>query len=148
MARVGGGATDREELADLAARYARCIDAGDLEGVLSCFTEDAEAEYGATRLHGSEDLRRFFVAAFEALVGPRHPSTHLLGGVEIELDGDTARTETTAVAFLTREPDLLLLRGLRYSDELVRREDGWRIARRRHRSLWQAELPRARPAAQ
>jgi ketosteroid isomerase-like protein len=134
---------DRSLLVELQSRYARFIDDGDLEGVVGCFTEDAVADYddGAVRLRGQDQLRRFFAAAFEDLVGPRHPCSHLVGGLTVELDGDSAGTETSAVAYLTRSPGLLLVRGLRYSDKLLRGADGWRIARRRHYALWQVEMP-------
>jgi hypothetical protein len=35
----------------------------------------------------------------------------------------------------------MMVRAVRYLDEYVRREDGWRILRRRHLPLWQYDVP-------
>ena len=58
----------------------------------------------------------------------------------ITIDGIEAHAETQAVAYLasaSSEPSTT--RGLRYSDDLRREADGWRITRRVHRSIWQTE---------
>jgi hypothetical protein len=38
-----------------------------------------------------------------------------------------------------------LVRGIRYIDDLVRTDGGWRIARREHRTLWQYDATRVEP---
>ncbi|HSS08596.1 MAG TPA: nuclear transport factor 2 family protein [Acidimicrobiales bacterium] len=57
------------------------------------------------------------------------------------MDGDSAHAETKAVAYLTKEDTgTVVTRGLRYSDDCVRGETGWRIQRRIHRADWQYEV--------
>jgi ketosteroid isomerase-like protein len=134
---------DRSEITELVNRYASRIDDGDMEGLLACFTADAHAEYngGTVTLRGHAELRHFFASAFENRVGPRQPSTHLIGGVIVEIDGDSARGDTTAVAYLTHSPGCVTVRGLRYRDSFVRDAGGWLIARREHSATWQYEAP-------
>jgi hypothetical protein len=64
---------------------------------------------------------------------------HTIGNQLIEIDGDTAQTETDLVArhFADAEgrEDKLTL-GVRYSDRLRRDGDGWVITRRDVRRLW------------
>lgn len=60
----------------------------------------------------------------------------------VTIEGDTARAETQAVAYLASPATgTVRTRGLRYSDVLRRDEDGWRIAHRIHRSIWETEVP-------
>jgi hypothetical protein len=42
-------------------------------------------------------------------------------------------------------PGHVMVRGLRYEDRLVRQADGWRIAHRIHRSLWQYDAEAVSP---
>jgi len=50
---------DRAAITDVIVRYAESLDAGDIEGVVSCFVEDALLSYrdGEIVLHGREQLR-------------------------------------------------------------------------------------------
>ena len=76
------------------------------------------------------------------MIGRTGASTHLMSNVLVTLDGDTAHLETEAVAYLASENrDTIITRGLRYSDDCVRRGDGWLIERRVHRRTWQSEAP-------
>jgi ketosteroid isomerase-like protein len=131
---------DRAAIFELESRYAQAIDDGDLDGVVACFTPEAEALYedGQTvTMRGEAELREFFTMAFEQLVGPRHPCTHLLGGITTEAEGEGARSDATMVAHLTREPGVLIVKGLRYRDRLERSGGGWRIAHRHHTCSWE-----------
>lgn len=134
------GGEDRVAIFELASRYAQAIDDGDLEGVVTCFAPDAEALYedGETvTMRGEAQLREFFTMAFEKLVGPKHPCTHLLGGITIADDGDGIRSDARMVAYLTREPGKLIMKGLRYLDHLERRDGTWLIAHRHHSCAWE-----------
>ncbi len=94
-------------------------------------------------LDGADGLTRFFEQALGT--GPDGiggPSTHLMTNVTVDLDGDSARADTKAVAYLTNEDaGTVVVRGLRYSDECVRDESGWRLRRRLHRAEWQYQVP-------
>jgi ketosteroid isomerase-like protein len=136
---------DRQAIASLIATYAHAVDARDVRRIVSCFTSDTHVEFdnGAEVVDGRDDLTRFFE---RALVAPRMGragvSTHQMSDLLIDLDDDAAHVETQAVAYLASAArTTVVVRGLRYSDDCVRHGDRWLIARRSHRSLWQAEMP-------
>jgi ketosteroid isomerase-like protein len=136
---------DREAITRLVFRYADRVDGRDPRGVVECFTPDAhfEADGGAFVLEGADALARFFERALAA--GPDGiggVSTHLMTNVVVDVDGDSAHAETKAVAYLTKETvGTVVVRGLRYSDDCVRADDGWRLQRRIHQADWQYEVP-------
>lgn len=125
---------DWHAIYEVLVRYADGIDRHDFVGVGSCFAEEAHAVYGGNDAGGSRDaivayLRRAHTAA---------ASTHLVGGVRIDVDGDRAEAESTVVAFLV-DDGMLRIRGLRYADRFVRRGDEWLIADRVHSAAWMAQ---------
>ena len=65
---------------------------------------------------------------------------HFMGNHSVVLEGDTARSETYALAHLIDRPPegrRMRTRGLRYVDELTRQADGrWLIGRREHILDW------------
>jgi 3-phenylpropionate/cinnamic acid dioxygenase small subunit len=134
---------DDNAIRNLIYRYARGVDDRDMDGVLACFTDDADvALEGAPE--GIVDLRSFYAGLFqEGPGGIGEASTHLMANVLVEVDGDSAHAETQAVAYLLRG-DTVMVRGIRYDDACARTPAGWRIERRRHRAEWQYEVPATR----
>src|SRR5437867_4075910 len=95
--------SDHQQITDLIYRYAHLVDARDIDGVVACFTEDVHAEYnhGAVVVNGRDAFRRWFREALTGpVLGPGSASTHVMSNVLIDLDGDTAHVETSAVAYL------------------------------------------------
>ncbi|HEX9994648.1 MAG TPA: nuclear transport factor 2 family protein [Acidimicrobiales bacterium] len=139
------GPADRGAVDDLVARYAHAVDRRDVAAIVDCFTEDAHLELngGEAVADGRAAIEALFTAAFAGgITGPDGVSTHLLGDVLVELDGDRAGVEIQGVAWLASpERTTVVVRGLRYTDECVRDGGRWRIRHRVHRSLWQAEIP-------
>ncbi|NYI99653.1 ketosteroid isomerase-like protein [Nocardioides thalensis] len=69
---------------DLVRSYYRAVDAGDIEGVLECFAEDARYDRGGyPPLQGAADLRRFY-AHDRVIASGRHRVERIL------VDGRTA----------------------------------------------------------
>jgi ketosteroid isomerase-like protein len=136
---------DRLDIVDLIYAYAHRLDAGEVEGVMSCFTHDAYASYndGANILDGSAQLREFFemvVERFRAYSVER-PSMHIMNNVMVALAGDHAEVKSKALAYLLPSPDgQITVRGLEYVDEVVRGADGWKIARRLHKAQFQYQV--------
>ena len=131
---------DRSDITQLMYRYADAMDRRDIDGVLRCFTENAETSWhdGVVRADGADELRRFLKNAFsDDVLGAARPSSHLMANVMIDLDGDRAVVETTALACVTNRPDTVTVRGVHYSDVCERTADGWRIRVRRHRADWE-----------
>jgi ketosteroid isomerase-like protein len=119
----------RQEIADVVYSYARGIDRFDFELVRSCYHPDAYDDHGAFR--GNVD--EFIAAAKDFL--PRWTATqHFMGNMLIEVDGDTARAETYAVAYHRLDDkagngkdDIM---GIRYVDRFEKRQGEWKIAHR------------------
>jgi ketosteroid isomerase-like protein len=134
-------------------RYAHGIDARDLEMVLSCFTDDAEVDYdGRIQRRGAAELRELFGGPTErrrassGMVGldTVERTTHHMTNVLIELDGEHAAVQTTALAFLAGRRDgseVVVQRGLRYVDQFVRRDGNWAIEHRVHSMVWSSAVP-------
>lgn len=109
-------------------RYASGVDKRDMELVASCFTPDVDASaWGFT---DRDSLIQFIsgVAVF-------HTTMHMMGNQFIDIDGDTA--SMTSYAMLTHHGDQddgsvweLNLSRNRYTEDLIRSDDGWVIHKR------------------
>ena len=138
--------SDQTDLTQLLYRYAAAMDGRDIEGVLACFTANAETSWhgGSRIVNGDRALREFFEHAFsDEVLGRDRPSNHFMSNVLIAaLDSGRAEIETTALACLTYRAGLVVVRGLHYSDVCLRDPSrGWLIARRAHRCDWEFEAP-------
>jgi SnoaL-like domain len=110
--------------------YSRGIDRRDFELVRSCYHPDATDDHG----HFKGSVDGFIEYASNTLL--RFERTmHFLGNILIDREGDTARSETYAVAYHRMAPradaplrDYVV--GLRYVDRFDRRSNTWRITRR------------------
>jgi len=132
---------DIEALRQLPQRYARAIDARDIDAVAQLFDPD-----------GSVDGLRGQAAVPAYLDGlramPQTGSTmHVLGDPLIELDegAGEAHLDTYAIVYQLRpaespEPDGML--GMRYLDDVVRVGAAWLIHHRRSVLLWSRPLSR------
>lgn len=126
---------DREAIRALLARYAHSVDRRDLLGVASCFT--ADAAYKGSLGEGGINVA---LGALEARMQQYRSTMHFLGTQSIELAGDSATSETYAIAYHQRESDegpRNVAVGVRYMDILTRTPDGWRICRREVSMEWQ-----------
>lgn len=138
---------DQTAIRDVIGLYFYGLDRRDFVALAACFTSDANGEYfgGKTVLVGRD-------AIIEALrpITQFKFSTHLIGNMTIKVDGDRAKADTNAVAFLVVDNDggkgRILVRGLRYLDDLVQGPDGWRISHRVHIPNWQYEAASVPPA--
>ena len=95
-------------------------------------TDEREARQDIGSWDDLDGLVRFMVEAHAGM----GPTQHRVTNAAITLDGDRA-TARTYVDMVGMAPDGAS--GVNsigwYDDELVRTHDGWRIARRRHRTL-------------
>ena len=125
---------DWRAIYEVLVRYADGIDRQDFGIVASCFAEDAHAVYAGNEAGGGRDA----IVAYLQRAHTASASTHLVGGVRIEVDGEQAQAGSTVVAFLVKE-GRVRIRGLNYVDRLVRRGGEWLIAERVHSVGWMAE---------
>jgi uncharacterized protein (TIGR02246 family) len=148
----GDGVPERDDVDHDAAihrlivAYADAVDDRDFDAVAACFTPDARASYSGRELAPGVDAIVSHLRGLERFLATTHQVSNVT--VAVAADGRRARARSTAVAWLVApgEPPALLVRGLRYHDELRRDDDvGWRIERRVHavRWMWEgaAQLP-------
>jgi 3-phenylpropionate/cinnamic acid dioxygenase small subunit len=126
---------DRAAIHDVLLRYARGVDRKDLDLVAACFTPDAsyEGALASGTIAQALGTLRERMARYEATM-------HFIGNQLVEVHGDTARSETYAVAYhRLAEAGIVKLFtvGVRYLDELVRTSDGWRIRQRVVKKEWE-----------
>ena len=124
---------DRQDIGELLVRYASGIDGRDWDLFRSCFTPDCRADYeGIGSWDDLEGLTRFMV---DVHAGMGH-TQHRISNAAISVDGDlaSARTYVDLVGMTPDGTSGVNAIGW-YDDELVRTADGWRIARRHHRTV-------------
>ena len=131
---------DRRAIEELIKRYFLSLDRGDPALQDEVFAPDGRLWVGGKVIRGPGAEPPGAVAGID---GTPEGFTHVLGQSVIWLDGDRARGESNAVAYLVMagEPRRMLVRGLRYLDHFVRTAAGWRIADRRHNLDWMFEAP-------
>ena len=123
--------SDRMEIQELLVRYSHCVDTCDFDGLDHVFTPDAHIDY--TAMGGAKGTLPE-IKAFLSKAMPIFKSyQHMIGNTVLELDGDraTARTICHNPMMLDRKgEEWVYVCGLWYVDELVRTDEGWRIAQR------------------
>jgi 3-phenylpropionate/cinnamic acid dioxygenase small subunit len=132
---------DRQAVIDVCVRYATALDRRDWALLRTCFTSEAEGDYGNGRLvRGYDAIEQLCRAALEPLV----VTQHLLGNFTVEVIGDEASSSCYLQAQHVRPGtpggDNYVVAGT-YIDRLVRTPDGWQIARRRLEVTWTAGNP-------
>jgi hypothetical protein len=129
----------RQEITDLVGRYMRGLDRLDPELLRSTFHDDATTDYGF--FQGGPDA--FVDMAMNAL-RDHLANHHMIGQVNIDLDGDTAFGEVYFQAFHRivadgEERDLFI--SGRYVDRYEKRAGAWKIARRCEVNDWARNDP-------
>ena len=125
---------DERTVRTVMLRYARGVDGREWDQVRACFAPDAFVA-GTGHSGPRDDYLERLIAGVE-----RYGVTmHTIGNQVVEVDGDTARTETDLVARHFRDPDGReeeLVIGVRYRDQLRRDGEGWVITRRDVDRIW------------
>ena len=136
---------DRAEIHDVIVRYGWAIDTKDWALLDTCFTEDAEVDYSSNP-GGKKGPYRQIRSWLEKMISAFPVTQHLMSNIDVQLDGDRAKTRTMVTnpqGAATREGGLhFFFVGARYDDDFVRTPDGWKIAKRVETTLWfQGTLP-------
>lgn len=126
---------DRNEVYDLVVRYARALDERNWELLESCFLPDAKYLYP----NGSSGSAAEIVERCSNALTRLDASQHLLGNIEITVDGDTASTivyfQAQHVKMGTPGGNTFIIAGS-YRDRVVRTPGGWKIAQRDQAYAW------------
>lgn len=126
-------ADDALEIANVKARYCAASDlcptdvAAALAGFRAAFTDDVVGDYGFQTFHGFDELTGFMTTA---VAGNSEWMVHMLHTPQIVVDGDAAKGDWTVMAQMKRREGGAIDTVLgRYSDQLRRTPDGWRISK-------------------
>ena len=127
--RVVSEREDRQNISDVLMRYATGIDRRDWPLFRTVFTDDCELDYGEVGSWNGIDAVTAFMQQAHSMAGH---TMHRLTNQVIAVDGDKAqaRTYVDALIMLGDNNSGVNAAGF-YDDELVRGDDGWRVARRR-----------------
>jgi 3-phenylpropionate/cinnamic acid dioxygenase small subunit len=123
----------------LIARIAHLADIGDLADYAECFTDDATwklpADSGvglppqtrtgvADILQGAQERRAI------GMQGPASKTRHVVSTIDVEVDGDTARSRAYWRYYGQTDATPQLLTMGQYDDEFRRTSTGWRLQQR------------------
>jgi hypothetical protein len=125
------------EAIQLATRYARSCDAGDVSAVLDCVTDEASLSFagGKILLTGRTEAEAFFR---QALI----TSTHLLSNYVVERIGNTLVVKCSAIAGLCSKEGQVTLKGLEYTFTCVGNGSDLRIQKLQHSQKWECASPK------
>ena len=125
-----GALEDRFAIQDLFIRYATALDAGDVEGILSCFTRDGALESPVLGVRSGPEELRDFAERFARFQRAGNQLRHVMTNFAIEVTGDTARARCYLVNILTRDGRTVMGPPGRYDCDVVRVDGQWLFRRR------------------
>jgi 3-phenylpropionate/cinnamic acid dioxygenase small subunit len=120
---------DRQDISDLLIRYATGIDRRDWDLFRTVFTPDCQLDYGQIGVwDGVEAVTEFMDVVHAGLGYLMHRITNQV----IDVRGDRAVTRCYVDAWIMAADNASGVNATGfYDDEIVRTDDGWRIARRK-----------------
>jgi 3-phenylpropionate/cinnamic acid dioxygenase small subunit len=124
---------DRQDISDLLVRYATGIDRRDWPLFRTVFTDDCELDYGEIGIWRGIDAVAEFMEQSHATAGH---TMHRMSNQVIIVDGGKAEARTYVDALILVGDNTSGVNAIVfYDDEIVRTNEGWRIARRRFTSV-------------
>jgi len=138
---------DRLAIQDLAADYARGVDARDFELLDTLFTDDARilVHYGDPAKVEPQKLigRAGILKGMRSIVRYR-ATTHFVGNQTMKIEGDEARGQTYCLAHHLHQEDgrwLNYVMSIRYQDHCMRQGGQWKFASRVLAVDWTEDRP-------
>jgi hypothetical protein len=128
---------DRQDILDCLTRFCRGMDRFDRELYLSAFHPDAQMAAGpyVGNVQGCYDWAKPMHEAGQVA------THHNMLNHTVEIDGDTAHSETYYLFVARNRDDSNWIAGGRYIDRLERRAGEWKIALRTNIIEWSGLLP-------
>ena len=119
---------DRLAVGDVIIKYADCVDQQDYDRFASCFTDDIVVSgFTPEPISGLAT----YVPWVRTARGRYGRTQHMIGNIQVTLDGDRARMRSYVQATheVPGDPDHLLTLWAAYVDDLVRTPAGWKISK-------------------
>ncbi len=119
---------DRFGINDLFVRYTCALDAGDVDTVVDCFTEDGTLGHRpAVGEHTGRAAITAFARRFARFQAGGSQLRHVISNLIMSVDGDRAHARCYLTVFITKDGASRLLAPGRYDCELRRIDGQWRF---------------------
>ena len=116
---------DRFAINDLFVRYTTALDAGDVDTIVGCFTEDGSLESPAVGKYAGRDGIREFSNRFAQFRQRGAQLRHVLSNLAVEVTGDRARATCYLCNIITRDGRSEMMPPGRYECDLQRINGEW-----------------------
>jgi uncharacterized protein (TIGR02246 family) len=116
---------DRFAIHDLFVRYTTALDAGDVDTIVGCFTEDGALESPVVGKYAGRDGIRAFSERFASLHRRGVQLRHVISNLAISVNGDTARATCYLTNIVTFDGKSQLMPPGRYECDLRKRDGVW-----------------------
>jgi 3-phenylpropionate/cinnamic acid dioxygenase small subunit len=125
-------AEDRLAVMNLIARYAQCLDAGDIDGYVANFTPEARIEWANGSAKGRDEIRAWVSGLMRGGIGATPARVrHVAGMPEIDGDSERCSARTYVIILSTRDDGTVVVSSLgSYADTIVKTEAGWLFEKR------------------
>jgi uncharacterized protein (TIGR02246 family) len=122
---------DRFAINDLFVRYTTALDAGDVETIVACFTEDGVLESPIIGEYAGRPGIRAFSERFAAVHQRGVQLRHVISNLAMTVEGDIARATCYLTNILTVNGNSQLMPPGRYECDLHRVDGDWLFRRRK-----------------
>ena len=112
-------------IGDLFVRYTTALDAGDVETIVGCFTEDGALESPAVGVYSGRQGIREFAERFAKFRERGSQLRHFISNLAVQVDGDEARATCYLLNVITRNGKTELMPPGRYDCRLAKVGGGW-----------------------
>ncbi len=116
---------DRLAIHDLFVRYTTALDAGDVETIVGCFTEDGSLESPAVGSYSGRPAIREFAVRFSRFRERGSQLRHVISNLAVQLDGNRASATCYLLNIITRNGKSELLAPGRYECQLEKIDGEW-----------------------
>ena len=116
---------DRQMINDLFVRYTTALDAGDVDTIVGCFTEDGALESPAVGVYAGRQGIRDFAERFARFHANGAQLRHFISNLAVQVDGDTARATCYLLNVITRGGKTELMAPGRYDCKLAKVGGEW-----------------------
>ena len=110
---------------DLFVRYTTALDAGEVDTIVGCFTEDGALESPVVGVHAGQAAIRAFAERFARFRERGSQLRHFISNLAVQVDGDTARATCYLLNVITRNGKTEVMAPGRYDCQLVKLNGEW-----------------------
>ena len=121
---------DRFAINDLFVRYVTALDAGDVDTIVGCFTEDGALESPVVGKYAGHAGIRAFSERFAMLPRRGIQLRHVISNLAVTVDGDIARATCYLTNIVTIDGKSQLMPPGRYECDLRRVDGAWLFSNR------------------